>query len=179
MWASKEDREELRAREREGCWSGVYTIRAASRRGPSFTSDKTKDGIESLRGSPLLSSLFVERVAAAANHPPWNDDREAEVEIATCRLRFRKCSDQIELKTSNQSFSDPDRNVVAERTPTRTFIGVAENNDREAPSRALSLFLRAGVFTSERYDAPREKEHDLREGHNQLTSSYGVLGLAN
>lgn len=64
-------------------------------------------------------------------------------------------------------------------TPTRTSIGVAKNNDREAPSRALSLFLRAGVFTSERYDAPREKEHDLREGHNQLTSSYGVLGLAN
>lgn len=61
-----------------------------------------------------------------------------------------------------------------------TSIGVAENNDnREAPSRAASLFLRAGVFAGERYDAPREKEHDPREGHNQLTSSYGVLGLAN
>ncbi|TGZ48939.1 hypothetical protein DBV15_03419 [Temnothorax longispinosus] len=65
-------------------------------------------------------------------------------------------------------------------TPTRTSIGVAENNDnREAPSRALSLFSRAGVFTSEWYDAPREKEHDPREGHNQLTSTYGVLEPAN
>ncbi|EGI65167.1 hypothetical protein G5I_06345 [Acromyrmex echinatior] len=137
---------------------------------------------------------------------------------------FLKTRGQIELKTSNQSFSDLDRlddsqmtlvwflpdvsdnplaintaklsavrhrglcgyvlrpsvNVVAETyPPTRTSIGVAKNNDREAPSRALSLFLQAGVFTSERYDAPREEEHDLREGHNQLTSSYGVLGLAN
>jgi len=45
-------------------------------------------------------------------------------------------------------------------TPTRTSISVAENNDnREAPSRALSLFLQAGVFTSKRYDAPSKKKN--------------------
>jgi len=59
-------------------------------------------------------------------------------------------------------------------TPTRK-----NNDNRGAPSRALSLFLQAGGFTSEQYDAPSKKKHDLREGHNQLTSSYEVLELAN
>lgn len=95
MWASKEDREELRAREREGCWSGVYTIRVRHRRRrrrrrrvSSFTSDKTKDGIESVapRCFPrfLLSVLLQLQII-------HHDDREAEVETAICRLWFRKC----------------------------------------------------------------------------------------
>jgi len=67
----------------------IRSVSAAAAVGPRFTSDKTKDGIASA-ASPLLSSLFVERVAAAANHSPQNDDIETEVETATHRLRSRK-----------------------------------------------------------------------------------------
>lgn len=65
------------------------------------------------------------------------------------------------------------------RSLRRHFINTAENNNNRghtAVIRAVIILAGGGVC---RYDAPREKKHDPREGHNQRTVILRGSWLAN